>query len=150
LPPACATALQAIAIAGAVPAPYRSGAGAADIIVVPLQDSYIDCISAPPPPPATPAPVPLNENIAPPRKIKDVHPVYPKPAQDAGVQGRVVLESLITTAGCIARAEVRKGVRTDLDLEAMKAVSGWQFTPTLLNGSPVEVIMTVTVQFSLQ
>ena len=37
-----------------------------------------------------------------------------------------------------------------LDAAALDAVKQWQFTPTLLNGVPVPVIMTVTVQFTLQ
>ena len=37
-----------------------------------------------------------------------------------------------------------------LDQAALDAVEQWKFTPTLLNGVPVEVIMTVTVNFTLQ
>ena len=37
-----------------------------------------------------------------------------------------------------------------LDQAAMDAVKEWEFTPTLLNGAPVPVIMTVTVNFTLQ
>ena len=37
-----------------------------------------------------------------------------------------------------------------LDQAALDAVKQWQFTPTLLNGVPVPVIMTVTVNFTLQ
>ena len=37
-----------------------------------------------------------------------------------------------------------------LDQAALDAVREWQFTPTLLNGSPVPVIMTVTVNFTLK
>ncbi len=37
-----------------------------------------------------------------------------------------------------------------LDVAALRAVSEWAYTPTLLNGQPVPVIMTVTVQFTLQ
>ena len=37
-----------------------------------------------------------------------------------------------------------------LDAAALDAVKQWQFTPTLLNGVPVPVIMTVTVNFTLQ
>jgi protein TonB len=37
-----------------------------------------------------------------------------------------------------------------LDASALDAVRQWTFTPTLLNGVPVPVIMTVTVQFTLQ
>jgi protein TonB len=37
-----------------------------------------------------------------------------------------------------------------LDAAAMEAVRQWQYTPTLLNGVPVPVIMTVTVNFTLR
>jgi periplasmic protein TonB len=37
-----------------------------------------------------------------------------------------------------------------LDAAALGAVSRWRFMPTLLNGQPVSVIMTVTVNFTLQ
>jgi protein TonB len=37
-----------------------------------------------------------------------------------------------------------------LDQAALDAVLQWEFLPTLLNGQPVPVIMTVTVNFTLQ
>ena len=37
-----------------------------------------------------------------------------------------------------------------LDAAALDAVRQWVFTPTTLNGQPVPVIMTVTVNFTLQ
>jgi len=37
-----------------------------------------------------------------------------------------------------------------LDAAAIEAVRQWRYTPTLLNGVPVPVVMTVTVRFSLQ
>jgi protein TonB len=37
-----------------------------------------------------------------------------------------------------------------LDDAAIEAVRQWVFTPTLLDGVPVPVIMTVTVNFSLK
>ena len=36
-----------------------------------------------------------------------------------------------------------------LDEAALEAVRQWQFTPTLLNGAPVPVVMTVTINFTL-
>jgi protein TonB len=36
-----------------------------------------------------------------------------------------------------------------LDAPAVDAVRQWRFTPTLLNGVPVQVVMTVTVSFAL-
>ncbi len=69
---------------------------------------------------------------------------------NAGRQGIVVLEATITATGCVSRAEVLRSVSTDLDVSALRSVTGWAFTPTLLDGAPVPVTMTVTVQFSLR
>jgi len=55
--------------------------------------------------------------------------------------------------GIIDEAEAIMGDASDhevLDAAALDAVRQWEFTPTLLNGVPVPVIMTVTVQFTLQ
>jgi TonB family protein len=85
-----------------------------------------------------------------PRKIKDVRPVYPTAMQQARISGVVVLESVLTPTGCVARARVLRSVALGLDIAAMRAVSRWRFTPTLVDGVPVPVIMTVTVNFTLQ
>jgi TonB family protein len=37
-----------------------------------------------------------------------------------------------------------------LDQAAIDSVRQWEFTPTLRNGVPVSVIMTVTVNFTLR
>jgi TonB family protein len=37
-----------------------------------------------------------------------------------------------------------------LDAAAVDAVRAWRYTPTLLNGVPVSVLMTVKVTFRLQ
>jgi outer membrane biosynthesis protein TonB len=41
-------------------------------------------------------------------------------------------------------------VHPELDAAALAAVAQWRFTPTLLNGEPVAVIMTTTVGFNLR
>jgi protein TonB len=74
--------------------------------------------------------------------------VYPKAAQDAKVQGVVILETLIGVDGKITNARVLRSVPM-LDQAALDAVMQWEFTPTRLNGQPVPVLMTVTVQFTL-
>jgi protein TonB len=61
----------------------------------------------------------------------------------------VILEATIDTAGNVSRARVLRGVPM-LDQAALDAVHQWMFQPTLLNGAPVPVIMTVTVNFTLQ
>jgi len=103
----------------------------------------------PPPPPPPPAPVRVGGNIRPPTKTKDVKPTYPAIAQSARVQGVVIIEATIGPNGAVQEAKVLRSIPL-LDQAALDAVRQWQFTPTLLNGVPVPVIMTVTVNFTLQ
>jgi protein TonB len=70
-------------------------------------------------------------------------------AQQARVQGVVIIEATIGTDGNVTDARVLRSIPL-LDDAALEAVREWVFTPTLLNGVPVPVIMTVTVQFALQ
>jgi TonB family protein len=102
--------------------------------------------------PATPGstdnPVRVGGDIKEPTKLRDVRPVYPAEAQAARVQGVVIIEAVIDTNGNVADAKVLRSVPM-LDEAAVGAVKQWRFTPTLLNGAPVPVIMTVTVNFAL-
>lgn len=95
------------------------------------------------------APIRVGGNIKPPTKIRDVRPVYPQEAQDARIQGVVIVEATIDGAGRIREARVLRSIPM-LDEAALEAVRQWEFTPTLLNGVPVPVIMTMTVNFTLQ
>ena len=105
---------------------------------------------APPPPPPPPqAPVRVGGAIKQPTKLKNVPPVYPPIAQSARVQGVVIIEATIGADGKVKDAKVLRSIPL-LDQAALDAVKQWQFTPTLLNGVPVSVIMTVTVNFTLQ
>jgi TonB family protein len=94
------------------------------------------------------APVRVGGDVREPKKIRDVKPYYPPEAQAAGVQGIVIMEAVIDRDGYVRDARVLRSVPI-LDQAATDAVRQWQFTPTLLNGVPVEVIMTVTVNFTL-
>jgi protein TonB len=102
---------------------------------------------APPPPVARP--VRVGGDIREPRKILDVTPVYPPLAARAHVEGIVIIEATIDTRGRVASATVLRGVPV-LEEAALEAVRKWVYTPTLLDGVPTPVIMTVTVRFRLQ
>jgi periplasmic protein TonB len=104
---------------------------------------------APPPAPAAQKPIPLHQGIQPPRKIVDVQPLYPPLARAAHQQGVVILETIIDAAGSVEQVRVLRGFPL-LDQAAIDAVRQWRFTPALLNGQPVPVVMTVTVNFVLQ
>jgi TonB family protein len=94
-------------------------------------------------------PLRVGGNIRTPTKIKDVKPVFPAEAQAARVQGVVILETIIDVDGHVRAARVLRSIPM-LDDPALGAVRQWIFTPTLLNGAPVAVLMTVTVNFTLQ
>jgi protein TonB len=101
-----------------------------------------------PAPPAPARPLPVGGRIKEPAKIRHVAPVYPAIAQQARVEGTVVIEAIIGTDGRVKEARVVAS-KALLDEAALTAVRQWLFTPTLLNGVPVPVIMTVRVQFRL-
>ena len=91
----------------------------------------------------------VGGNIQAPKKVKDVNPVYPPIAQSARVQGVVILEATIGPNGNVQDVRVLRSIPL-LDAAAIEAVKQWSYTPTLLNGVPVPVIMTVTVNFTLR
>jgi protein TonB len=101
---------------------------------------------APPPPPQRA--IRVGGQIKQPKKLKDVAPVYPDIAKQARVQGVVILECTISPQGKVTNVNVLRGIPL-LNESAMSAVRQWVYTPTLLNGVPVPVIMTVTVNFKL-
>jgi protein TonB len=98
-------------------------------------------------PPPTQA-VRVGGQIKEPKKLKNVSPAYPDIAKQARVQGVVILECTISPQGKVTDVKVLRGIPL-LDQAAIDAVKQWVYTPTLLNGVPVPVIMTVTVNFKL-
>jgi len=93
-------------------------------------------------------PVRIGGDIQPPRRLVNVPPTYPPEAIKARITGVVTIEAVISTQGDVSDARVVSGV-PGLDDAALEAVRQWRFTPTLLNGEAVPVIMTVTVAFNL-
>ena len=120
-------------------------------LVVPLEETTVDCIDSPvnAVPRAGIQPEGTS-NIQVPKKTRDVRPVYPEGAITSRIQGTVVLDAIINSTGCVGGVQLTRGITPPLDFAAIKAVTGWRFTPTLLNGQPVPVVMTVTVTFKLE
>lgn len=74
--------------------------------------------------------------------------VYPPEAMAAGIKGGVRAEVVIDPTGNVIDAKVLQSIPM-LDEAALQAVRNWHFQPTLINGQPVPVRMTVTVNFTL-
>ena len=129
-------------VAGGVPGGVAGGTtGGVAGGVIPADNSWATSIA--------PDAVGVGGNIRPPMKIKDVRPVYPTEAKESGAQGVVIIEAVIAQNGAVTAARILRSI-PPLDQAALDAVKQWVFTPTLLNGNPVSVIMTVTVNFTLQ
>jgi TonB family protein len=96
------------------------------------------------------APVRVGGSVKPPTKTRHVPPIYPQEAQTARIEGIVIIEATIGVDGRVSDARILKSI-PPLDQAAVDAVRQWEFTPTSLEGiGPVPVIMTVTVNFTLQ
>jgi len=67
-------------------------------------------------------------------------------AKAARIEGPVVLELRIGTDGSVIDASVVQSIPM-LDDAAVEAARHWKYVPTLLNGAPIEVLMTVTINF---
>jgi protein TonB len=101
------------------------------------------------PPGALRGPLRVSGTIGPPRKIKDVKPVYPQIAVFQQARGTVVIEITIGTDGKVQEARIVHAV-PQLDQAALEAVRQWEYEPTRVNGVLVALAMTVIVNFTIQ
>jgi len=106
-------------------------------------------VAPPPPPPA--APQRVGGDIKEPKRLVYVQPEYPAIARAAKVQGLVIIEATIAKDGTVINEKIlRSGPLAALDQAALDAVKQWKYSPTLLGGVPVEILMSVTVNFTLK
>ena len=120
-------------------------------------------LNAPPPPP----PPPIEPTVPPPAvlavpggpvrvssgtvagmTLSKTNPVYPAEAKAAHVQGAVILHAIISKTGTVENLHVISG-NAMLVNSAIDAVQEWTYKPYLLNGQPVEVETSITVNYTL-
>jgi len=83
--------------------------------------------------------------------VTKVQPVYPESAKSASISGTVILHAVIGMDGRPLSLRVMNSqIDPELAKSAVEAVSQWRYTPTLLNGEPIEVDTTIQVNYSLQ
>jgi TonB family protein len=80
------------------------------------------------------------------RLISSRVPVYPEEARADHVEGRVVMQAIVTKDGGVGHLHVVSG-NSLLRAAAMEAVSAWRYRPYVMNGEPVDVLTTVSVDF---
>jgi TonB family protein len=100
--------------------------------------------------PAAPeVPLPIGGNVKAAKLIGSVSPVYPMLAKNQHVSGDVRVDALIDANGRVTTMKVISGP-TLLQQAAMDALRQWRYQPAELDGKPVPMHLTVTLQFRLQ
>ena len=136
--------------------PFEAGFESNTGVDVSITGTEIEGAAVVVPPPVPPVAAPPSKPVRPggviraPERITYVAPTYPPVALAARVQGWVIVEATIDATGQVQAARVLRSDSPLLNDAALSAVRQWMYRPTLLNGVPVSVIMTVTVQFRLQ
>jgi TonB family protein len=100
--------------------------------------------------PAAPAaPLPVGGDVKQAKLIASVPPQYPALAKNQHVSGNVTVDALIDATGKVTTMKVVSGP-TLLHQAAMDALKQWKYQPASLDGKPVSMHLTVTIQFRLQ
>jgi len=87
----------------------------------------------------------------PPRPITPIKPVYPDIAQEAGIEGQVLVQCFIDKSGRVKETIILKGLpNTGLNESAVAALRKTRFRPAKQRETPVGVWVTIPINFSLQ
>jgi len=85
-----------------------------------------------------------------PRLIKEVKPSYTNDALRDKIQGAVVLEAVVTVDGCPSQIRIIHSLDPGgLDAQAVAAVAQWRFEPGRLGDTPVDVLVTIQLDFRI-
>jgi protein TonB len=95
------------------------------------------------------APVPVGGDVKTARLISSVPPAYPQLARSQRLSGDVKLDALIDENGRVTATKVFSGPVL-LHQAAIDALRQWKYQPATLDGKPVPMHLTVTIQFRLQ
>ena len=87
-----------------------------------------------------------GSQLKPPQLVSSVLPIYPQIAQQAGVEGDVVVQASIDKSGNVSSTKVLYGPMM-LRQAAIDAVRRWKYEPALLDGKAVATQMTVRIRF---
>jgi periplasmic protein TonB len=89
--------------------------------------------------------------VSTPRLLKEVKPKYTNEALLNRIQGTVVLEAVVTADGCTSQIRVVRSLdAVGLDQEAVTAVAQWRFDPGRLGTVPVDVLVTIVLDFTIR
>ncbi len=88
--------------------------------------------------------------ISPPTVIREVRPTYTDEARRRAIEGDVVLEIVVRRDGTVGNVNVLRSLGAGLEQRAIEAVRQWRFGPAKRQGTPVDVVVEVSVEFKLR
>jgi periplasmic protein TonB len=88
--------------------------------------------------------------ITPPSLLREVKPDYTEDARRRGISGDVELEIVVRSDGTVGEVRLQRGLGAGLDQRAIDAVRQWRFSPARRFGTPVDVLVEVSVEFKLR
>jgi TonB family protein len=91
-----------------------------------------------------------GSGIQPPRLLREVKADYTEEARQRGIAGDVVLEIVVRHDGSVGDVRILHGLASGLNERAVQAVRQWKFAPAQRLGTPVDVIVEVSVEFTLR
>lgn len=91
-----------------------------------------------------------GSGIDPPRLLREVKADYTEEARQRGISGEVLLEIVVRRDGLVGETRVVKGLGYGLNERAVEAVRQWRFSPAVRQGSAVDVIVEVSVEFKVR
>jgi TonB family protein len=91
-----------------------------------------------------------GSGIEPPRLLREVRAGYSDAARRRAISGEVVLEIVVRRDGSVGDVKILRGLEGGLNENAVEAVRQWRFSPARRQGSPVDVIVQVSVDFKLR
>ena len=91
-----------------------------------------------------------GSGIDPPRLLREVKATYTDEARRQNLTGDVEMEITIRRDGTVSDVRVMRGLGGGLDGRAVAAVRQWRFAPARLRGTAVDVIVEVSVEFTLR
>lgn len=91
-----------------------------------------------------------GSGVEPPRLLKEVKATYTDEARRANISGSVEMEITIRRDGTVSDVRILRGLGGGLNERAAGAVRQWRFVPARLKGTPVDVIVEVSVEFTLR
>jgi TonB family protein len=92
--------------------------------------------------------VTVSQGVVEANLLHKVDPVYPAAARSRGVTGSVVLDAAIKENGSVGKVKIVSGPAILADA-AINALHEWKYSPTLLNGKPVQAQKRITFVFKL-